>query len=156
MLVSGVQALDCPDATGNHWMIFLYPDASMIDDMGIFRTTIQIAHLTNAERRLTLADVMVDTGSEYNWVPRGVLESLGVAEERVERFETADGRILTRPVGYAMIYAGSRNSPTIVVFAEPGDMVLLGAFGLEGLNLRIDLGRKELVPAGPVPAAAAA
>ena len=36
------------------------------------------------------------------------------------------------------------------------DMVLLGAHGLEGLNLRVDLGRKELVPAGPVPAAAAA
>lgn len=32
-------------------------------------------------------------------------------------------------------------------------MVLLGAHGLEGLNLRVDLGRKELVPAGPVPAA---
>ena len=27
---------------------------------------------------------------------------------------------------------------------------------LEALNLRVDLGRKELVPAGPVPAAAAA
>lgn len=36
------------------------------------------------------------------------------------------------------------------------DMVLLGAHGLEGLNLRIDLGRRELVPAGPVPVAAAA
>jgi hypothetical protein len=43
-----------------------------------------------------------------------------------------------------------------VVFAEPGDMVLLGAHGLEGLNLRVDLGRNELVPAGPVPVAAAA
>jgi hypothetical protein len=42
------------------------------------------------------------------------------------------------------------------VFARPGDLVLLGAHGLEGLNLRVDLGRKELVPAGPVPAAAAA
>lgn len=41
-----------------------------------------------------------------------------------------------------------------VVFAEQGDMVLLGAHGLDGLNLRVDLLRKELVPAGPVPAAA--
>lgn len=44
-------------------------------------------------------------------------------------------------------------TPTIVVFAGPDDLVLLGAIGLEGLNLRVDLGRKELVPAGPVPAA---
>ena len=32
-------------------------------------------------------------------------------------------------------------------------MTLLGAIGLESLNLRVDLGRKELVPTGPVPAA---
>ena len=38
---------------------------------------------------------------------------------------------------------------------EVANLVLLGAHGLDGLNLRVDLGRKELVPAGPVPAAAA-
>jgi hypothetical protein len=54
-----------------------------------------------------------------------------------------------------MLYAGGRSTPTIVVFAQPADLVLLGALGLEGLNLRVDLGRKELVPAGLVPAAAA-
>ena len=75
---------------------------------------------------------------------------------RVDRFETADGRVLEREVGFAMLYAGERSTPSIVVFGRDDDMVLLGAFGLEGLNLRIDLGRKELVPAGPVPAAFAA
>ncbi len=38
----------------------------MIDPMGIFRTTIEIAPLHDAEARRTLTDVMVDTGSEYN------------------------------------------------------------------------------------------
>jgi hypothetical protein len=45
---------------------------------------------------------------------------------------------------------------TVVAFAESGDTALLGAIGLKSLNLRIDLGRKELVPAGPVPVAVAA
>ena len=45
--------------------------------------------------------------------------------------------------------------PAIAVFAHPGDLILLGAHGLEGMNLRVDLPRRELVPAGPVPAAAA-
>jgi hypothetical protein len=40
-----------------------------------------------------------------------------------------------------------------VVFAQPGDMVLLGAHTIEGMNLRVDLKNKQLVPAGPVPAA---
>ena len=125
----------------------------MIDDTGIFRTTISVAALASPDRRRDLADAMVDTGSEYNWVPRDVLLDLGVAPVRIDRFETADGRVLEREVGFALLYAGGRSATTIVVFAEDGDMVLLGAHGLDGLNMRIDLGRKELVPAGPVPAA---
>jgi len=35
-------------------------------------------------------------------------------------------------------------------------MTLLGAIGLESLNLKLDLARRELVPAGPMPVAAAA
>jgi predicted aspartyl protease len=127
----------------------------MIDDMGIFRTTIAVAHASDTDDRRTLTDLMVDTGSEYNWIPRTLLEALGVEPERVDRFETADGRVLERQVGFARLYAGDRSAIAAVVFAEPKDLVLLGAHGLEGLNLRIDLGRKELVPAGPVPAAAA-
>jgi hypothetical protein len=41
------------------------------------------------------------------------------------------------------------------VFAEPGDMVLLGARSLEGLNLRVDARTKQLVDAGPIVAASA-
>lgn len=40
-----------------------------------------------------------------------------------------------------------------VVFAEPGELLLLGARTLEGLNLTIDTSRKRLVAAGPVPVA---
>lgn len=128
----------------------------MIDDMGIFRTDLEVASLETPTRRMVLHDVMVDTGSEYSWIQKDVLLDLGVAPVRSERFETADGRILEREIGFAFLYVAARSSPTIVVFAGPGDMVLLGAFGLEGLNLRVDLGRRELVPAGPVPVAAAA
>ena len=127
----------------------------MIDDMGIFRTNISVAALASPHRRRDLGDVMVDTGSEYNWVPRDILLDLGVAPVRIDRFETADGRVLEREVGFALFYAGDRSTAAAVVFADDGDMVLLGVHGLEGLNMRVDLGRKELVPAGPVPAALA-
>jgi hypothetical protein len=42
-----------------------------------------------------------------------------------------------------------------VVFAEAGDLVLLGARTMEGLNFRVDPVRHVLVDAGPVDAAAA-
>lgn len=128
----------------------------MIDDMGIFRANIEVAALSAPDARVELQDVMVDTGSEYNWIPADVPLELGVAPVRVDRFETADGRVLEREVGFALLHAGGRSTAAVVVFAERDDLVLLGAHGLEGLNVRVDLGRKELVPAGPVPAAAAA
>lgn len=128
----------------------------MIDDMGIFRTSIEVASHARPDQRRQVDDVMVDTGSEYNWIPRDILEALGISPDRVDRFETADGRILEREIGFAILYVVGRATGTTVVFANPGDMVLLGAIGLEGLNVRVDLARRELVPAGPVPAAAAA
>ena len=127
----------------------------MIDEMGIFRTTLGVASLAASGAQASVANVMVDTGSEYTWLPEELLARLGVAPVRIDRFQTADGRILERSVGFAMLYAAARSAPSIVVFAATGDLVLLGAHGLEGLNLRVDLVRKELVPAGPVPAASA-
>lgn len=127
----------------------------MIDDMGIFRTTVEVAPLAQPDERRRLTDVMVDTGSEYNWIPRSLLQELAIAPQRTDRFQTADGRLLEREIGFAMLYAGGRATPSIVVFAEQGDLVLLGAHGLEGLNVRVDLLQKALVAAGPVPAAAA-
>jgi predicted aspartyl protease len=127
-----------------------------MDDMGIFRTTVRVAHVARADEWRELADVMVETGSEYNWIPATVLADLGVTPARVERFETADGSVIERDIAFALLGAGGRTTATIVVFAGEGDMVLLGAIGLEGMNLRVDLARRELVPAGPVPVAAAA
>ena len=42
-----------------------------------------------------------------------------------------------------------------VVFAEKGDLLLLGARSLEGLNLTVDSRRKKQVAAGPLLAATA-
>jgi predicted aspartyl protease len=128
----------------------------MIDDMGIFRSSIGVAALHDLERVVGIDSVMVDTGSEYSWLPAEILADLGVVPVRVDSFETADRRVLQRPVGFAYISAGGRVGASAVVFAGPGDMILLGAHGLEALNLRVDLVRKELVPAGPAPVAVAA
>ena len=137
-------------------MRLLEPGALMIDDMGIFRTTLSVAALATPDERRDLYDLMVDTGSEYNWLPTAVLLELGVSPVRIDRFETADGRVLEREVGFALLYAAGRSTATIVVFAQDGDMLLLGAHGLEGMNLQVDLVRRALISAGPVPVAVAA
>ena len=124
-------------------------------DMGTFRTTILVESAEQRGEIRTVEDALVDTGSEYTWVPRAVLESLGIRAERTQRFVVADGRALERSVGFAIVHAGGTNAPDLVVFAEASDMVLLGARSLEGMNLRVDSLRKQLVPAGPVLAGSA-
>ncbi len=127
-----------------------------MSDMGTFRTTIMIENVEHRGEMRTVDDALVDTGSEYTWVPKDVLTSLGIRPEHVQRFVVADGRQLERQVGIAIVHAAGAKAPDFVVFAEPGDMTLLGARSLEGLNVRVDAQRKQLVPAGPILAGALA
>ena len=125
--------------------------------MGIFRTTLGVESQLRRGTVVSLADVLVNTGSELSWVPSEVLERLGIRrEKRALRFQMANGGVLTRSIGYAILHAGGEQTIDEVVFGEPGDMTLLGARTLEGLNLRVDLQAKRLVSAGPILAAAAA
>ena len=127
-----------------------------MDDMGVFRTMIEVQNWELRGPSRALPETLVDTGSEYTWIPRRVLVELGIRAQRKQAFEVAAGRRIERDIGYALVRAGGTEAPDLVVFAEPGDMTLLGAHSLEGLNLKIDPVRKELVPAGPVITAAAA
>ena len=127
-----------------------------MDDMGLLRTTIEVQNLDRRGPARSLPDTLVDTGSEYTWIPRDLLEGLGIIVERRQGFIVADGRRIDRYIGYALIRAGGSEAPELVVFAEPGDMSLLGAHALEGLNVKIDPVRRTLVPAGPVITAGAA
>jgi predicted aspartyl protease len=128
----------------------------MIDDIGIFRTDIEIeGHTRRGETRL-LRGVLVDTGAEYSWVPASVLDELGIERVKWVRFQQADGTVLERAMGYAIVRAGGAETSDDVVFGERNDLVLLGARTLEGMNLKLEIVAKRLVPAGPVPAAAAA
>lgn len=119
-------------------------------DMGTFRTTVGLESALRRGHIVTLQNVLVDTGAEATWMPRSVLESLGIRPERTERYQLADGRVLARDVGFVIVHAGGKATSDDVVFAEPSDLILLGARSLEGLNLRVDPRRKQLVSAGPI------
>jgi predicted aspartyl protease len=116
-------------------------------EMGTFRITIQIESHTRRGELRELTGVLVDTGSEATWVLRSALESLGIKPEKVVHFRVADGRPIEREAGFAIIHVGATRTGDDVVFAEPDDLILLGARTLEGLNLRVDPVRHRLVDA---------
>ncbi|MEQ8847653.1 retroviral-like aspartic protease family protein [Botrimarina sp.] len=122
--------------------------------MGTFSTECTIANVVDRGQSFRLDKMMVDTGSEYTWAPSKLLEQIGVSREKKDMaFMMANGQTVTRSVGFAIVHAGGTFTVDEVVFAEPGDLLLLGARSLEGLNLLVDPARKCLVAAGPMPAA---
>ena len=122
-------------------------------DMGTFRIAVEIENPARLGARRRVESVLVDTAAELSWIPAAILESLGIPRLKVWHFRQADGTVLERSAGPALVYAGGTMTSDEVVFGEPSDMVLLGTRSLEGLNLRVDPYRKVLVDAGPAPAA---
>ena len=101
--------------------------------------------------------MMVDTGAESTWINSAVLERIGVERRKTDlQFQLANGQIVTRSVGYAVLKVDGSETVDEVVFAQKGDLQLLGARALGGLNLRVDSRGKKLVAAGPIVVAAAA
>lgn len=122
--------------------------------MGTFYTKCKIENAVERTRSAVVSRILVDTGSEYTWVPATTLERIGIDREKKDvAFVMANGQQITRSVGFAIIRLDKHFTVDEVVFAEKGDLLLLGARSLEGLNLTVDARRKKLVAAGPLPAA---
>jgi predicted aspartyl protease len=122
--------------------------------MGTFSVPCRVSNVVDRSRGADLAQLLVDTGSEYTWITEAILAGLGIAREKKDlHFVMANGAQVTRSVGFAILHVENSFTVDEVVFAEPGDLLLLGARTLEGLNLTVDSQLKKLVAAGPLPAA---
>ena len=111
--------------------------------MGHFRVTVQVGHRTG--ERFEPIDALVDTGATYTWVPRDVLERLGVVPEEDWPFVLADGREVRYPMAWIRIRLGERVQPTIAVFGEPRSEPILGVITLEEFRLAADPVNRRLV-----------
>ncbi len=122
--------------------------------MGIFHVGALIENHTDRKKSIRVSKLLVDTGSEHTWLPETTLDKIGVKREKKDiSFIMANGTIVTRSIGFAIVHVDKFYTIDEVVFAEKGDLALLGARTLEGLNLIVSPTRKKLVAAGPIPAA---
>ena len=124
--------------------------------MGNFYTRCKVENIVDRSKSAVISKLLVDTGSDYTWIPAATLARLDVEREKQDvPFVMANGQQTTRSVGFAIIRLDRVFTVDEVVFAEKGDMAILGARTLEGLNLAVDSRRKQLVAAGPHLAATA-
>lgn len=112
--------------------------------MGSFRVQIEIGDPAGGRFESLLA--LVDAGATYTWVPRDVLERLGIRPEEERPFVLADGRQVAYSIAWTRVRIDGRTQPTIVVFGDPGFESLLGVFTLEGFGLAADPLNRRLIP----------
>ena len=124
--------------------------------MGLFSVGCKVENHADPKKSAIISKIMVDTGSEFTWIDEAVLRRIGIEPMKKDlQIQMANGQIITRSVGFAILRVGKSLTTDEVVFAQKGDLLLLGCRALEGLNLRVDSRAKKLVAAGPVIAATA-
>ena len=121
--------------------------------MGTFCISCKVVNHTDRTKSRVIPRLLVDTGSEYTWIAETTLRAIGIEPEKKIRLMMANGSVLEREVGFALLLVGKGLTTDEVVFAQRGDLLLLGARTLEGLNVCVDLQAKKLIEAGPSPAA---
>jgi predicted aspartyl protease len=122
--------------------------------MGVFYVECEVVNLRQPGRARTVPQVLVDTGSEYTWIPESTLKLARIQVVKKDlAFQMANGQTITHSVGYAIVRAAGFETVDEVVFGQPGELALLGARTLEGFGATVDARKKRLVAAGPHPAA---
>lgn len=101
--------------------------------------------LTGPQGEVTL-ETLVDTGATYTWIPKPILERLGVRPIGKEPFALADGRVVEYDIGALTARIDGKERPTLVIFGDPDTEPLLGVFTLEGFLLGVDPVNKPLIP----------
>lgn len=99
-------------------------------------------------------EALVYTGSSpsiplrtsYTWVPRSLLERLGVQPSFRREFETADGRVIERDMNVTMARLDGQLLPILVVFGDEQTIPLMGAQTLETFGLAPDPLGHRLIP----------
>ncbi len=123
--------------------------------MGVFHVDCVVVSPTTPSKKVSLKRLLVDTGSEFTWLPAEKLQAAGITVRKKDvSFRMANGQIVTRDVGYGILQVNGFETVDELVFAQQGDLRLLGSRTLEGFGAIVDARRKRLVASGPEPVAA--
>ena len=119
--------------------------------MSTFTVNLTAINPKDEQRRTPPVEVMVDTGAHSSWLPRQMLLDAGIKPVEKAQFEMADKRIIERDLGYAILTAEGYTTIDEIVFAEDGDMNLLGVRTVEGFKVLIDNIGQRLIARSAVP-----
>lgn len=106
--------------------------------VSLFKVNVVARNPKDESKATPPIEALVDTGSELTWLAADLLAQIGVTPRRTRTFVTATKQIVSREVGYAILAAEGFETTDEVVFAQPGDMILLGVRTIEGFGVSVD------------------
>lgn len=106
--------------------------------MSAFKVNVIARNPKREELATPPVEALVDTGSELTWLPADLLAAAGITPQRKRVFATVTQQRIERDVGYAILSAEGYETIDEVVFAQPGDMALLGVRTVEGFGVMVD------------------
>ena len=111
----------------------------------MFEVRVKLANLATPSLTEELS-LLVDTGATLSWIPRPILEKLGVKPISRLPFTLADGSTLERDTTAVLLIVDGRRAGVQVAFGEEGEESVLGATSLEGLGFMVDPVAEKLIP----------
>lgn len=106
--------------------------------MSLYKVNVVAVNPKQEARATPPVEALVDSGAELTWLPGDVLRQVGITPQRKRTFQTTTKQVVERDVGYAILRAEGYETIDEVVFAEKGDMTLLGVRTLEGFGVVVD------------------
>jgi predicted aspartyl protease len=113
--------------------------------MGLAALNLAVGNVARPEE-MRRVEFLIDSGAIYSVVPAAILDELGIKPFATYELRLADGRKISRRRGGALFRYQDRVGGADVIFGEPDDCNLLGAFTLTALGLALDPLRREFHP----------
>lgn len=111
--------------------------------MGITNVTLEIGNPADPSKKIK-GEFLVDSGAHYTVLPQSYVKKLGLKPSFNQKFSLADGKIIERPIGSALIKFENKEGAVMVVLGKKEDSALLGVTTLEAFGLMIDPFKRQI------------
>lgn len=113
--------------------------------MGITKVRLTIKNPFDLDKSET-GDFLVDSGAHYTVLPASIVKKLGIKKSYDQEFVLADGSVIKRSIGGAVVDFEKRELPVTVVLGEKDDGPVLGVTTLESFGLMLDPFKRTIFP----------
>lgn len=114
--------------------------------MDITTAKLTVKNLQQPSRQAA-GEFIIDSGATYTVLPKSLVKELNIQPSFEKEFSLADGRVIKRKIGNALVEYQGQEVATPVILGQSGDSALLGAITLEAMGLVLDPFKRKLLPA---------